>query len=129
MGDHVAVVEGQNSGLVLSSQFYDVLRALVEKIFPGLSGLYAAFAAIWGWGYAVQISGSLAALAVFGGILLTFARKGYVPPLEIQKPHYDGEVVADVIDGQGAVRLELNEDAQQNLLNKPNLLIKGLSSE
>lgn len=127
MGDHVAVIEGRNSGLVLSSRFYDILRAFVEKIFPGLAALYAALAVIWGWDYVVQVSGTFSALAVFGGILLTFARKGYVPPVQLKDPHYDGEVVADVIDGQGAVRVELKEDSMQNLLNKQNLLIKGIS--
>ncbi|WKW85748.1 hypothetical protein SEA_DJUNGELSKOG_30 [Arthrobacter phage Djungelskog] len=129
MADHVAVVEGQNSGLVLSDAAYDNLRRVVEKLLPAIGLLYAAFATAWGWGYVAQVSASLAALAVFGGVLLTFARKGYAPPVTIGKANYDGQVVSDVIDGQPALRIELNEDSTQNLLNKQNLLIKGVTTE
>ncbi|QFG09139.1 hypothetical protein PBI_SPORTO_31 [Arthrobacter phage Sporto] len=127
MGNHVAVIEGQNSGLVLSDRFYDVLRFFVEKGFPGLGVFYATVAAIWGWGYIAQVGGTFAALSILGAVFLTLARKGYVPPVVVKDPHYDGEVVADIINGQSAVRVELNESATQNLLNKQNLLIKGLT--
>lgn len=129
MGNHVAVIEGTNSGLVLSDRTYDVLRGVVEKVFPGLGAFYALVAGFWGWGHIVEVVGTLAGLATFCGILLTLARVGYVPPVEIQDPHYDGEVTSDIIDGQPALRLELNPASTQNLLNKQNLLIKGVSSE
>ncbi len=129
MGNHVAVIEGQNSGLTLSDGAYDFLRQLVEKVFPAMGVFYAALALVWGWSYTVQVGGTFAALSVLGAILLTLARKGYTPPVLIGDAHYDGGVVADVIDGQGVVRIELNKDSTQNLLNKQNLLIKGLSTE
>ena len=81
MAEHAAT----NSGLVLSNGMYDVLRQLVEKVFPGLGVLYAALAALWHWSYSFEVGGTFAALTVFGGILLSLARKGYsvdpeVPP-------------------------------------------------
>lgn len=122
MSDHAAV----NSGFVqLKDSSYDILRFLVEKLFPAASALYAAFAVVWGWGYIAQVSGSFAALAVFGGVLLTFARKGYEPLTDVPRTGYDGQVVEDVIDGDPVLRVELTNDAKQNLMNKPQIVIKG----
>jgi hypothetical protein len=78
MSDHAATPT--NSGLVqLNDSWYDVLRAFVEKVFPGLGVLYAAFAAIWHWGYSLEVTGTLAALSIFGGVILSLSRKGYTP--------------------------------------------------
>lgn len=129
MADHVAVIEGKNSGLQLSDNSYNNLRALVEKVFPGLGVLYTALAVLWGWGHVNEVVGTFAALTVFGGILLSLARKGYAPPVVLNDANYDGQVVSDVIDGQTALRLELKPEATENLLNKPNLLIKGVTTE
>lgn len=129
MGNHVAVIEGQNSGLVLSDTVYDNLRRIVEKLLPALGAFYALMAGFWGWPHPVEVVGSIAGLATLLGVALTLARVGYVPPVEIKDPQYDGEVVPGVIDGQGAVRLELKDASVQNLLNKQSLLIKGISSE
>jgi hypothetical protein len=129
MADHVAVVEGKNSGLVLSDATYDTLRQVVEKLLPAAGAFYALLAGFWGFPHPVEVVGSLAGLAVFLGVALSLARRGYVPPVELKDAHYDGEVIADVVDGQAALRLELNEAATQNLVNKPNLLIKGLTTD
>lgn len=86
MADH-AEVSATNSGLIqLSDAWYDLLRAFVEKIFPGLGLFYAALAVIWHWNYTVEVSGSFAAASVFGGILLSLSRKGYAPAETAEKP-------------------------------------------
>lgn len=122
MAEHAAT----NSGLALSNSSYDVLRFVVEKGFPGLGLLYAAFAGLWGWGYEVEVGGSLAALAVFGGLLLTFARKGYSVDPEIPPGGYDGEVVEGVNeDGQPTLKLQLDPSAVDDLLNKKQIVFKG----
>lgn len=129
MADHVAVIEGQNSGLVLSDATYDRLRLIVEKLLPAAGAFYALLAGFWHWPNPVEVVGSLAGLAVFLGVALSLARKGYAPPVRIGDAHYDGQVVNDIIAGQAALRIELNEDSTQNLLNKQNLLIKGVTTE
>jgi hypothetical protein len=79
MADHAAVTP-TNSGLVqLSDAWYDLLRAFVEKIFPGLGVFYAALAASWHWMYAFEVVGSLAAASVLGGVILSASRRGYAP--------------------------------------------------
>lgn len=113
-----------NSGLVLTDGFYDILRAFVEKVFPGLGVLYAALAALWHWSYTFEVGGTFAALSIFGGILLSFARKGY--DVTAKPTSYDGEVVSDVSpEGLPIVRVQLNDTATSNLLNSKDIVIKG----
>lgn len=125
MADHAAT----NSGLILSDGFYDFLRQLVEKVFPGLGVLYAALATIWGWGYEVEVGGTFAALAVFGGLLLSFARKGYSVDPTIPSGGYDGAVVEDINEaGEPILRLQLDTSAAEDLLNKKQLVFKGFDA-
>lgn len=123
MADHKAVT---NSGVVLSDNTYDVLRQVVEKVFPGLGLLYAAFATYWGWGYELEVGGSIAALGVFGGILLSLSRRGRVVNHDVPPGGYDGQVVEDVNDeGVPILRVELNPASAQDLMNRTQLVLKG----
>lgn len=120
MAEHAVVPTGLN----LENGVYDFLRQLVEKGFPGLGVLYAVLAGYWHWGYTVEVVGSLAAIAVFGGLLLSLARKGYT--VESAPVKYDGKVVEDVNEaGQPVLRLQLDPAAAGDLLNKDQIVFKG----
>lgn len=123
MANHSAT----NSGAVqLSDAGYDGLRVAVEKVFPALGVLYAALAFFWGWGYTVEVSGTIAAVAVFGGVLLTLSRRGYEPPKDTPPGGYDGKVVEDVTEeGLPILRVELNSTATADILNKDRIVIQG----
>lgn len=122
MADHAAT----NSGLVLSDTAYDKLRMVVEKVFPGVGVLYTALATLWGWGYVTEVVGSLAALAVFGGILLSLARKGYAPTTDAPPGGYDGQVVSDVNEaGDTVLRLQLDASSAESILTKKQVVFKG----
>jgi hypothetical protein len=126
MADHAA--QSTNSGLVLSDGAYDVLRQIVEKVFPGLGVLYTALATLWGFSHVTEIVGTLAALAVFGGILLSLARRGYEPvPTDGTPPGgYDGQVVSDVNEaGDTVLRLQLNSSSAESILTKDQVVFKG----
>lgn len=123
MAEHKAVT---NSGLILSDEVYDMLRQVVEKVLPGIGLLYAAFAAYWGWGYAFEVSGSIAALAVFGGLLLSLSRKGRTVNPDAPPGGYDGQVVEDVnAEGLPILRVELDPAATEDIMNKQQIVIKG----
>lgn len=117
MADHAAT-----TGLSLSDKSYNTLRRVVEKVFPGISALYAALAVIWGWGYVGEVSGTFAALAVFGGILLSLSRKNYnadgtLVPTDPESPETTG------------YKFELNENVDPaELLNKKQIVFKGLDT-
>lgn len=127
MADHAA--PATNSGLVLSDGAYDKLRMVVEKVFPALGVFYTVVAPFWGWPHVTEVVGTLAALAVLCGVLLSLARKGYVPATVDGGPPpggYDGQVVSDVNEaGDPVLRVQLDTSAIDNLLNKPQIVIKG----
>lgn len=123
MADHAVT----NSGFQIKDSTYDVMRVFVEKVFPAAGAFYALLAGFWGWGHVLEVTGSLAGAAVFLGVLLTFARKGYS---SVELPaSYDGQVVQGVTEtGQTTLRLQLNPDAAADILNKPVINIKGFDA-
>lgn len=123
MADHAVT----NSGLQLNDATYDIMRFFVEKVLPAAGVFYALLAANWGWGYVLEVTGSLAGAAVFLGVLLSFARRGY-SSTELPKS-YDGQVVQSTNEaGDTVLRLQLNPDAMSEILNKPVISIKGFDA-
>lgn len=54
----------------MSNKVYDILKIITTMVLPGLGTLYAALAGIWGFPYAEQIVGTIAAITTFlGGFL------------------------------------------------------------
>ncbi len=91
---------------MLSNDAYDRLKKSVTLLLPGLGTLYFALAEIWGLPYGAQVVGSLAALNVFAGIVLSISSKSY----DSSEAKYDGSI--DVIvnpEGSKVLSLNLNE--------------------
>ena len=91
--------------MLLSNKTYDNLKYTVQKVLPGLGALYAAIAIIWGLPYAEEVVGSLAALALFFGILLGYASKKY----EEAGEGTQGAIIIDTeLPDKDVYRLELD---------------------
>ncbi|QFP95425.1 hypothetical protein SEA_MAKAI_33 [Arthrobacter phage Makai] len=120
-----------NSGIVqLSDEWYDFLRAILEKVFPAAGVLYALLGGYFKWDNVIEVTGSIAGVAVFLGVILSLARRGYSPAVkEVVKPptSFDGQiaVVGVTDDGSPIAQIELTENAQKNFLTTPVLTIKG----
>lgn len=80
--------------VVLSDAFYSALQNIVKLILPGLSAFYFALASIWNLPYAEQIVGTLAALAVFLGVILKLGKATY----DSSDDKYHGEFVVDTVN-------------------------------
>lgn len=99
MADHAA-----KTGLVFGDEVFDFLRKVVELILPALGALYFTLSQFWGFPNAEEVVGSLAAVAVFGGVLLGMSRKSY----NNSEAKYDGALVVDTTNEYKDVyRLEL----------------------
>ena len=69
----------------MSNKVYDVLKWLVLIVLPACSGLYAALAGVWGWGYVEQVTTTLSAVSLFIGALIGVSTANYKPEDSIKK--------------------------------------------
>jgi len=70
----------------MSNKTYDVLKYIAQILIPALGVFYAALSKIWGFPYAVEIVGTLAAVDTFLGALLKISTDQYNKDNEIQPP-------------------------------------------
>ena len=119
MAEHSA-----KTGVSLGNSMYDTLRRIVEIILPGIGALYAGVAVLWGLPYVEQVVGTVAAVSVFGGVLLAASRKTYTS----SDAPYDGAIVEDTTDPENpSYRFLLNENVDADtVLNKKQIVFKGV---
>jgi hypothetical protein len=106
MSDHAAKPS-------LGNFSYDVLQNLTRVILPGLSALYAALGAIWGFPNVEQIVGTVAALNVFLGLVATVSHKNYVKA----NSGFDGQVLTTTDDEGTSFRLVLETPLDEAVKN------------
>lgn len=61
----------------MSDKLYTVLKYLCQVGLPALGTLYFALAQIWGFPYAEQVVGTIAAITTFIGVLLGISSYQY----------------------------------------------------
>lgn len=61
----------------MTNSIYDVLKYIQRIALPAIAALYAALAALWGWGYGEQIVGTISAIDVCLGALLEISSANY----------------------------------------------------
>lgn len=87
---------------LLTDKVYNRLKLAAQILLPGLSALYFGLAEIWDLPYQAQVSGTIAVLNVFVGVLLTFAKALH----EASGAGYDG-VLSLEPDGEGGSNLKM----------------------
>ena len=61
----------------MSNKVYDILKWVVMIVLPAISTLYFALSSIWGWPYAEEVVGTIAAVTTFLGALLGISSAQY----------------------------------------------------
>lgn len=61
----------------MSNKVYDVLKWIAQILLPALGALYFALSEIWGFPYAAEIVGTIAAVDTFLGVLLGISTARY----------------------------------------------------
>lgn len=61
----------------MSNKTYDILVWVVQIVLPAIDTLYFALAGIWGFPYAEQIVGTIAAITAFLGTVLKISNANY----------------------------------------------------
>lgn len=92
MADHAATPK-----FILPKLSYDVLKPITTTVLPGLSALYIALATLWGFPNAREIVGTITAVNVFLGLLVTLSSHQFQKTVEdipeitpVQIEGYDG---------------------------------------
>lgn len=75
--------------MLFSNKLYQVLKKAVQVYIPALSAFYFGLSQIWGLMYGIQVTGTMALVATFLGLLLGISTKTY----EKQGPVVDGEFI------------------------------------
>ena len=78
-------------GALLSGPTYDRLKRFNQLVLPSFATLYAALAILWGFPGGEKVVGSIAALTVFIGVLLTWASSRY----DASDEKYDGAMLVN----------------------------------
>lgn len=103
---------------VLSDSKYNYLRYIVEIILPGAGTLYFTLATIWGLPYGEQVVGTLAAVALFSGLLIKISRTKY----NRSDARFDGALnVDDTADEE--FRLEFKKELPE-LANQDTVMLR-----
>lgn len=124
MGDH----EVKTKTLVFNSDStFDVLRRLVEYIFPALSAAYFGLSQIWGeavFPNPDKISGTFAVIGVFVAVIVGMSRKAY----KDDPAAGDGSFVVNTSNIDAApYRFEFNHDLE-SLEKKDQVVLKVRTS-
>ncbi|UVK58694.1 holin [Arthrobacter phage GantcherGoblin] len=107
MADHA--VEPLPFGFNLPDSVYNVIRAIVEVILPGLSIAYYGLAHTWGLPHADEVAATLAIISAFCVTILKLSRRVY-NAVNATGPATDGTLVVSEEGIHGAVLDTLPED-------------------
>lgn len=69
----------------LSNKTYDILKWVAQILIPALGTLYFALSKIWGFPFATEVVGTLAAVDTFLGTILGISTSNYNKDLELNK--------------------------------------------
>ncbi len=90
---------------LLTNKAYDVIKALVQVILPGVSALYFSLDGIWDLPGETKVIGSIAAVTTFLGVLLRLSKRSY----DVSDEKFDGDLVVErTEDGRTVYTLEAN---------------------
>lgn len=95
----------KTSKLVMNDKTYDVLNNVVKLALPAIATFYAALSGLWNLPYALEVVGTITALATLLGVFLVIARAAYTG----QPIDYDGVLTVNEIDPEKDV-MRLNID-------------------
>lgn len=68
----------------MSNKMYDYLKWIAQILLPAAGTLYFALSKIWGFPYATEVVGTIAAVDTFLGALLGISSSAYSKTLEDQ---------------------------------------------
>lgn len=112
--------EDEDKNPIFSDKVYNQIKYAAQYWLPGLGALYAALAALWGFPYATEVVGSIAAIDIFLGVLLGLGAASY----NKSDAKFDGSLNVTQTDNGQFHALQLNEGQYQALPSKGEITLK-----
>lgn len=107
--------------MILGNRVYDALKFTAQIALPAVGTLYFTVAQIWGLPKAEEIVGTVTAVDVFLGVLLSISSNSY----NKSDAKYDGAIVVENRpDGPKTFNLELHGDDPYSLDQKKEVIFK-----
>lgn len=103
---------------LLSDKTYNILKLGAQLVLPAIGALYFALAAVWDLPAGAQVTGTIAALNVFVGVVVTFAKMLH----EASWAQYDGSLALE--DTEDGTTIRLQQVDPEALLKKDSILFK-----
>lgn len=108
---------------ILTDTQYNLLRSTVQYVLPAAAVLYSGLALIWGFGYAEQVVGTIAAITTFSGVLLGLSRRAY----SNSDDKYDGELVVKQSNGDTNILGVVGQTNISDFIDKGEATLKIVS--
>lgn len=112
-----------STNLQLSSPAYDQIKRVTTVVLPGLATLYFTLAQIWGLPAAEQVVGTITAINLFLGVLLSLSSRSYnadgvAGELNITTKDDGGKLLTlditqnpDILEKKTEVRFKVNNES------------------
>lgn len=99
------------NGITLGNKTYDRAKFLVQIVLPAIGVLYASLSEFWGLPKVQEVVGTIAALALFLGVVLRISSSNFEPEPTEGTPV--GEIViTEKPEGGKTVRMDLDRDPE-----------------
>jgi hypothetical protein len=106
-------------GFQFAPKVYDFLKAMVLVGIPGFSTFYFTVGTIWDFPATEQVTGTLAALAAFVGILIGISKSNYTKSDDI----YDGRLLVEH-NTEAGVQVNLDLRGIPDFMDRDSLVFK-----
>ena len=101
----------------ITNKSYDVIKWIVVIVIPAVITLYSTLGGIWDFPLVQEITGTLAAIDVFLGVIMKISSATY-------NKEYDGVLHVDTVNDEATDKYLFEVDDLDQLTNKDKITLK-----
>lgn len=101
----------------ITNKSYDIIKWIVVIVIPAVITLYSTLGGIWDFPYVQEITGTLAAIDVFLGVIMKISSVSY-------NKEYDGVLHVDTVNDEATDKYLFEVDDLDQLTNKDRITLK-----
>ena len=101
----------------ITNKSYDIIKWIVVIVIPAVITLYSTLGSIWEFPYVQEITGTLAAIDVFLGVIMKISSASY-------NKEYDGILHVDTVNDEATDKYLFEVNDLDQLANKDKITLK-----